>query len=302
MDSKQIRIFLHVAELGSLSKAAERLGLTQPALSRQIKNLEEEAGMRLFERTGRGMTLTSAGQMLEQRGQVIVNELEKIGSELAAIKGRVSGELCIGFPPSVGMRLAGPVIKRYSVLYPEVKLKVVQLLSGALEQRLIGGRIDIGVLFDGSLSANLRTQPLWQEELALISHPNSVDSNQTHITLNELFDLPLILPCTPHGLRSMLEREAFRADLNLNVVIEVESLMIQVELVRRKLGHTILPPALLGADIEAQSLVATPISQPSLNRSTILAWSKDHPLSPAGQAMAELIHSCSADVISDSKR
>ena len=134
MDSKHLRSFLHIAELGSLSLASQRLGLSQPALSRQLKSLEAQAGTRLLERTGRGVELTEAGRILAEKSAVIIDELEQLSAELASLQGKVQGKLCIGFPPAVGSRIAGPVIEQFHRQYPDVQLRVVQVLSGALEK------------------------------------------------------------------------------------------------------------------------------------------------------------------------
>ncbi|MBE9398005.1 LysR family transcriptional regulator [Pontibacterium sp. N1Y112] len=295
MDSKHLRSFLHISELGSISKAAERLNLTQPALSRQLKILEEEAGMRLLQRTGRGVSLTDAGRLLAQRAQSVISELEKISSELAAIKGTVRGELCIGFPPSVGLRLAGPVVQRFHSEYPDVQLRVEQLISGTLEQKLLAGRIDLGVLFDGTISPNLRTEPLWQEQLAVIAHPQIGLDAYSSLSLKQALQLPLILPKAPHNLRDMLEQQAFREGIPLNVEIEVDSLMIQLALVRRNLGCSIMPAALCQTELLADMLTSTDIVDPELTRTALLAWSKDHPLTTAGHIMAEMVRACAAD-------
>lgn len=295
MDSKHLRSFLHVSELGSLSKAADRLNLTQPALSRQIKMLEEEAGMRLLQRTGRGVALTEAGLLLEKRAQSVISELEKISSELAAIKGTIRGALCIGFPPSVGRRLAGPIIQQFHTKYPDVTLRVEQIISGSLEQKLLEGRIDLGILFDGAISPNLRTESLWKERLVIIAHSDIRLEKNRPITLEQALQLPLILPKSPHGLRDMLERQAFLNETQLNVEIEVDSLMIQLELTRRKLGCSIMPAALCQPDLLSGMLTSTEIVGPEFTRTALLAWSKDHPLTTAGHMMAEIVRACALD-------
>ncbi|WP_271270285.1 LysR family transcriptional regulator [Aliamphritea hakodatensis] len=292
MESRHLRSFLHIAELGSLSQAAARLELSQPALSRHLKALEDAAGTRLLHRTGRGVQLTDAGQILADRARIIIDEMEKLNSDLAGLQGDVQGSLSIGFPPTAGSRFAGPVVEAFHRRYPNVKLRVIQLLSGALEKALLENRIDMGILYAGALSANLNTQLIWQESMQLITPADDLPINRQHpqvlsseITLSKALTLPQILPNRPHGLRALLEREAFRHNLQLNTVIEAESMQIQLELVRRGLGYTVMPEGIaLPPDVRN-----VPISNPGLQRQCLLAWSKNQALSNAGRAMQDIL-------------
>ncbi|MBN3561255.1 LysR family transcriptional regulator [Aliamphritea spongicola] len=299
MDSKHLRSFLHIAELGSLSQAAARLDISQPALSRQLKALEDSAGSRLLHRTGRGVQLTEAGEILAERARIIIDEMEKLSSELAGLQGEVRGALCIGFPPTAGSRLAGPVVEAFHKRYPNVQLRVVQLLSGALERALLEERIDMGILYKGALSANLSTELLWQESMQLIAPPDTHPINGDYpeiqgneISLTDALKLPQILPNRPHGLRALLEREAFRNNQPLNTVIEAESMQIQIELARRGLGYTVMPEGIKLPE-EVRTLK---ISKPGLQRQCLLAWSKDHPLSNAGKAMRTILQQHIEDI------
>ncbi|WP_135081175.1 LysR family transcriptional regulator [Terasakiella sp. SH-1] len=289
MDLKQLRSFLHVAETGSLSKAAKRLNVTQPALSRQIRLLEEDAGAPLFIRTGRGVLLSEAGQMLQARARVLNEEMERLKMDLTAFAGTVRGQVRLGLPPSVGLVLAGPVIEKFRQQYPHVHLKVTQLLSGALQDALLEGRMDLGVLFEGNVSPHLHSEPLWAEQLYFITTPAKPWTQRTEISLSECLDQPFILPGTKHGLRDLLDKEAAKLDRTLNVVVEAESLAIQTELVCRGLGSTILSYEASKSHVEAGRLIALPLREPRVERVSTLVWSKDYPLTRAAQAMAEVI-------------
>ncbi|MCW9044772.1 MAG: LysR family transcriptional regulator [Alphaproteobacteria bacterium] len=290
MDLKQLRSFLHVSELNSFSKAAERLHLSQPALSRQIKLLEAEIGEPLFVRTGRGVEITSAGELLERRASAVLSELERFNSDLAAQKGKISGELCIGLPPSSGRTMAGPLIERYRTEYPDVKLRVIQLMSGTLQEQLLDGRVDLGILYEESVSPRIGYEPLSTEELVLLSCPGQGEALGEKVTFDKACGLPLVLPGRPHGLRTVIDRAAVKRDLSPNIVIEVDSLSVILELVRRGLAYSILANVACQEDVEAGRLTARKIECPSLKRTTVLAWPKDFPLTPAAKVMAKLIH------------
>ena len=289
MNLQQLRSFLHIVELGSLSKAAERLHLSQPALSRQIKMLEQEIGESLFQRTGRGLIITEAGQLLERRATAGLAELEKFSADLSARRGNISGSLCLGLPPSSGLILAGPLIERYRSVHPDVKLRVTQLLSGTLQEHLLDGRADLGILYEGATSPRIAYERLNEEELFLIAPPLRVTQPSNEMPFDELAAMPLILPGMPHSLRMIVERLAAKRERRLNVVIEADSLSVLLELVRRGLGVTILSRGACRRDLEKGRLIAVPIIEPGISRTSVLAWSRDFPLTPAAAVMAEHI-------------
>lgn len=297
MDLKQLRTFLHVAETGSLSKAAKRLNVTQPALSRQIRLLEEDAGVALFVRTGRGVILSEAGEKLKPRARVLAEEMERLKMDMTAFAGTVRGEVRVGLPPSVGMVLAAPVVERFHQDYPQVKLRITQLLSGALQENLLDGRLDIGILFEGYVSPFLHSKPLWSEELYFISAPDKKWQGKKTISFADCLDHPFILPGPKHGLRSMLDSEATKIGKTINVVVEAESLVVHTELVCRGLGVTILSRGACSAHVAAGRLIALPLKNPKINRISSLVWSRDYPLTRAAQAMADVIERTAVELM-----
>lgn len=289
MDLKQLRTFLHVAETGSFSLAATRLNVTQPALSRQIRLLEEDAGAPLFIRTGRGVRLSEAGEKLLPRARIISEEMERLKMDMTAFAGTISGEVRLGLPPSVGSVLAGPVVEKFRTEFPNVHLRVTQLLSGGLQEALLNGRIDIGILFEGNVSPSLRSEALWSEQLYFVTSPTEPWTSKDHVTFAECLLEPFILPGTKHGLRDILDKAAAKIAKKINVVIEADSLSVHTELVCRGLGSTILSYEACKTHIEAKRLIALPLINPQIERVCALVWSKDYPLTRAAQAMADVI-------------
>lgn len=290
MDLKQLRTFLHVAETGSLTKAAERLNVTQPALSRHIQALEEAAGVPLFVRTGRGLILSEAGREIAPRIQILAEEMERLRTDMAALSGEVRGEVRLGLPPSVGLRLAGPVVETFHKRYPHVQLGVTQLLSGAIEDNLLNGRLDIGVIYEGDgLSSALRRHPLWGEDLYFITPAVPQWVGYEGIRFAECLAQPLVLPSARHGLRVLITAEAAKISASLDIALEVDSLSIHLEMVRRGLGCTILSYDACKSLIEAGHLYAIPITDTEIRRVWSLVWAKDYPLTRAAQAMADTL-------------
>jgi len=289
MDLKRLRTFMHVADLGSLSRAAERLHLSQPALSRQIKLLEEEVGEALLKRTGRGVEITEAGQVLAGRASRILSEVERLHADMADYKGRIRGQVVFGLPPSAGLFVGGPLIERYRAAYPEVKIRVVQMMSGNVQDALLKGTLDLGIIYEGSTTRPLRLDRLWAEKLYLVGNPESGVVENVPVSFDEICRYPLVVSAPRHGVRNILERQAIKSETSLNVAVESDSLSMILELTRRGLGVSVLPLVACQDDLEKGSLIAAPIEKPKLERISSLAWARDFPLSPAAAAMAEMI-------------
>lgn len=288
MNLTHLRSFVHVAELGSLSLAAERLRVSQPALSRQIHLLEEHLGVSLLHRTGRGMVPTEAGERLRDSAYSLFEDIAKVERDLGS-PGQVGGRLSVGIPPSVSTAMAGELVEGYRARYPEVSLQIIEDLTGAIQDGLLGGRLDLGILYEGALSAGLQTELLRIEALELIGPPDAGLSAATPVRFESLAALPMILPGYRHGLRAIVEQSAFRAGVRLQTVIEADSLRMLLDFVHRGLGYTVLSREVCGPLLTAGELTAAPIDAPPLRRTWVLAWRKEVVLAPAAVAMVQAI-------------
>lgn len=289
MDLKHLKSFLHVAELGSLSRAAERLNVTQPALSRQIRLLEQDLGTALFHRTGRGVRLSEAGAVLESRAGPLISELEAISGDIAAQAAEVSGSVVLGIPPSVSAVQAGDLVEHYRARHPRVSLRIVVALSGAVREGLLRGKLDLGILYKPAISANLATEDLWTERLLLVGPEDSGLGPERPVPFAEALGHPLILPGPRHGLRATAEAYALRAGLVLDTAVEAESLRVILDLVRRGLGFTFLPLRAVVPELKAGLVRAAPLVDPTPERTAALAWARDRRLDRGSSVMADLI-------------
>lgn len=202
---------LCISPNSEVCRAAERLNLSQPALSRQVNLLEESLDTKLLERTGRGVKLTEAGQMLAERARVILTDLARLEADLSARSSQVTGHVHVGVPPSAGIVITGALIENLRDRYPDLNVTVAEDLTGDVQEGLLSGRLDIGILHDGMISRSLYAEPLWREDLFLISHPSQVGEQETEIAYEDVLSLPLIMPTNKHGLRAMMQEAAFRA-------------------------------------------------------------------------------------------
>lgn len=297
MDLRQLNTFLQVAELGSLSRAADRLRIAQPALSRQIRMLEEELRVALFTRHGRGMVLTAPGEMLRARAAAILRQVEEARTDLVHEAGLVRGRVVFGMPPTVGGVLATRLIERVLTLYPEIKLRAVQAFSGYLLEWLQGGEIDIAVVYGTVPIASVRVSPLLVENLAFVTPTHLPQDAQRGVTFADVAARRLVLPGPQHGLRRLIEDEARGRGLSLDIAVEADDLQVIKELVRRRLGATVLPLAAVHAEVAAGHLHAAPIIAPHLSRKLVIAESLGRPTSNAVRRFGEVLRSEVSDMV-----
>ncbi len=287
MNLKQLRTFLHVAELGKLSLAADRLGTAQPALSRQITLLEQEFGLRLFERHGRGMALTRAGERLRERASFLLRYLEETRAEIQSSAGVVQGSVVVGMPATLAEVIAAELIEEFVTNYPETSLRMVTGLSGYIHDWIQRGDVDVAVLYSSQTEENLIVEKLFDEELHLVFKPGFLSDRRGAITFEEVCKLPLVLPARRHGLRALLDAHATSAGLSLNVQLETDSFRILTNLACRGTYATILPARSIQSEINAGAVEICRIENPSPSRSLCLALPADRPITTAVRLFAD---------------
>ncbi|GEO81439.1 LysR family transcriptional regulator [Pararhodospirillum oryzae] len=289
MDPRHLRAFLHIVETGSFSAAAERVNLTQPALSRQIHLLEDEAGEILLRRTGRGAEPTEAGLVLVEHARAILEAIDGARRAMGVRRSQVTGRVTVGLPPSVGVRLTAPLVRRFREHHPLVGLCLVEELSGVVQEGLLSGWIDVGLLYAQAASPALAQEALLTEDLALIGRPDQMPGGSDCVPVRALAELPILLPGRRHGLRALVDQAAFRHGIVVRVDIEADSLRVLGELAHAGLGLVVHAPSAFAPDLAAGTLVARPLGEPPLQRAIVLAWPRDRAPSRAALAMAETV-------------
>jgi DNA-binding transcriptional LysR family regulator len=277
MDFTQLRTLICVAELGSLSKAADRLRIAQPALSRQVRMLEEELGIALFTRHGRGMVLTEQGRDVLKHATRIAGEMEEIRASASNVDMPLAGQVAIGLPPTVADIISVPLVAAFGKAHPNAVLRLVSAYTGYLLDWLHRGEIDLAVLYDPRAARSLRSRPLLLENLFLIGPPEAGFSTVRAMVFKDLAGKRLLLPSVRHGLRNILERCAAEAGIALDVVVEADSYATLKDLVRHGHGWTILPLAPIHQDVTDRQLSAAPLIEPVPVRRLILSFPADRP-------------------------
>jgi LysR family nitrogen assimilation transcriptional regulator len=291
MDLKQLRTFRAVAELGSLSKAADRLRTAQPGLSRHIKLLEHELRVELFIRNGRGMLLTSAGRMLLDRTTGLVRQIEQVRDDIQSAGGSPSGRVILGLVPTVSAVFSGRFARRVITDFPEIRLRIVESYGGHLVEWLHRGEMDLAITYGPAEDLHLSVQSIGREDIAVVGPPGSGLGKRKQVDLKWLVKQKLILPSISHGLRALLEKAVAREKLTLNALIEADSYRAQISLMEEGLGYTLLPASAIRAELAAGRLEMASLVRPSVSRELILASPIEHPTSIATTTIATLIMS-----------
>lgn len=268
---RQLRSFLEVCRAGSITKAAERLNVAQPALTRQIQALEAELSVTLLHRHGRGITLTSQGKILAERARQLLDDAADMIETVAGRDGEARGLVRLGLPPALAEAMSAPLIERFMSDYPRATLRISSAFTGHVRDWLKRGEIDLGVTYELTPPRSRDATPLLREELCLIC-PADDPNGDRPIKFDEAFAGPLILPSPMHALRQLIDKAAEIRGIEPKVVVEIDVVSAMLHLVELKHGRTILSRAMGGQATRAGArLTVRPIVEPTLSR-TLALW------------------------------
>ncbi len=293
MDLKQLEYFVRVAELGSFTRAAQVLGVAQPALSRQVRLLEVELRQNLLTRNGRGATPTEAGQVLLEHGRGILHQVERAREELGRVRSGLSGRVALGLPPSVARVLTVPLTRAFRQRLPEAQLSISEGLSTAMQENLMSGRLDIAVLYNPSPMPGIELRALVEEELLLVQpRPPGLqeDPPPPPVTLREVAALPLVIPSRPNALRMHVESEMADIGCRPNIALEIDGVSAILDLVADGAGVAILPRNAVMRSVRPSAYAVRPVCEPGLRIGLATAISAMRPSTLTQQATLELLH------------
>ena len=268
-DFKRLGYFVQIAELGSLTRAAERLRIAQPSLSRQMRLLEEELGVTLFTRGHRGMQLTESGEALRAQ---ISGPLRHIGHALYEIRSlptETTGTVIFGMPPTVAWVLGHALVERVRNAASRISLHIVEAQSGHLLEWMRRGDLDAAILY-GPTPNGLNATRLLDDEIVLIAGKRSKLASAKKIDLKALAKVPLTLPSDAHGLRIAIETAAAKARVRLTIEAQVDSLPLTKKLVAGGNTHSLVPRVAVHDEIRQGEFVAVPMA-PVLERQLFVA-------------------------------
>ncbi|WP_322045209.1 LysR substrate-binding domain-containing protein [Paraburkholderia sp. J67] len=271
MDIKQLRALLAVAETGSVTRAAQTLHIVQPAVSRQLKLLEEDIGTPMFERGRYGMALTEAGEILVDHARRALQELDRARAEIHPDDAQISGDVTIGLLPSAAGLLAGPLVSAVRDRYPAIRLRIAVGYAGHLQKWLDSGEVDAALLYNPKDTPATEIQVLLEETLCLIKPPSNEPDPAHSVNFTDLAGQPMIMTSAPHGIRSLLEQACREANITFDVVAETNSMEVQKTLVAQGHGFTVLPAIAVMDDVARGQLRTVELRHPRLLRRIVLA-------------------------------
>lgn len=293
----QLKFFVAAVERGSISEAARRVHLAQPAFSAHIKALENELGVRLFERSTRGVQTTEAGQRLYDGALALLRHADQIRENAISTTETLSGEVRIVLASSTAPLLAGQVFVETQRLYPHIRLSILDLLRVASENLVTSRLVDFGLLpnvasLDGALS-----QPLLAQDLYLVgkAFPEAVKGT---VAFKDLHHFPLVMGGRRNQMRIDLENTAARRSQRINVVSEQDSLSVYRSIVLAGHYFTVVPYSAFAIEIEGGSLRAAKIVRPSIERTVSLVWHKYSEMSGPAKGVMEVVRQTTAAMIS----
>ncbi|RRJ66205.1 LysR family transcriptional regulator [Paenibacillus oralis] len=238
MEHRLLEYFIVLGEELHFTKAADRLGISQPTLSHQIRLLEQELGTPLFQRSGKKNYLTQAGQVLMEHARRVIYELEQAKLEIGQLSGMRRGRLRIGCS---GNHLLESKLISFHRQYPGIELDVIELATEETHAGLLGNQLDLGVVFLPLQDEQIVSRPLFDEELVLVVASRHPFAGLPEVTLEQLVQLPLVLFPPKFFVRQLFDAACTEHGIALKPVMELSTMESQVRMVRSHVGGTILP-------------------------------------------------------------
>jgi DNA-binding transcriptional LysR family regulator len=290
MNLSTVKLFLEVAEAGSLSKVAARRQTVQSHISRQVTEFESQCGGRLFRRTGRGVELTELGMRAATKLRTWLHATEQLAQELRAESGQLMGEVRLGIIPSAAHPLVTRLFEDLRARHPAVRLNVAEAQGSELDAMLDAGAVDLAILFRFSKPSGTDERQLGVANTYLVSAPHDPLTKGPTLAFARLKGLQLVLPRRPSHWRNALDETARSLGFKLDAVVEADSLTVQKELVASTPGlYSVLGPYAAAADLRSGRLQATKLVRPDLCRHVTLSFPKQGKLSPACRVVAQTI-------------
>lgn len=282
MELRHLRYFIRAAELMNFTKAAESLFVSQPTLSVQIHQLEEELQTELFARVGRTLRLTETGKIFLVRALQAVKELEEGAREIDAMKGLLRGNLCVASLPLYGSRLMASWIEKFNELYPEVSVRIKAAPSEDIEAGIVAGTIDLGFTFLPAQHAEIESRELFKDEIVLVAGISHPIAKKKSVAVDDLLELSMALPSERISATRLIGKYFDANGIQPKISMTFDDGHALIELVKKGKFVTFLPYWALKKEPEI-CLVPLPVERMHLN--TGFMWTN---LSSAAQKFLEL--------------
>jgi LysR family transcriptional regulator, nitrogen assimilation regulatory protein len=300
LDFKKLRYFAGVVEARSMSKAAERLHVAQPALSKSLRSLEDEFGTALLKRSPQGVAVTEAGQTLYEHCEILFKQIDRARIDVLHAVERPSGVVSVGMPHSLMSVLALPLLKTATEALPDIRLELKQDQSHVLAAAVRSQKLDLAVLARPRSTAGLTVQLLLAEELFFIEPRRRSRRTQLRpVTFAEASTRQFVLPTIGNGLRAYVESQFRARSLSLNVKYEIDAIALISRCVVAGLGVSLLPGGCLQHDPVCRELDARPFEEGGIRRSLVVCRPESGATSVVCEKLMSQIRAISRDLVDD---
>ncbi|NGP45105.1 LysR family transcriptional regulator [Bacillaceae bacterium SIJ1] len=286
MELKQLEYFMTLSQELHFTRAAEKLGITQPSLSQQIRLLEHEIGMPLFDRVGKKTMMTEAGRALLHHGYNVFHELSQAQAAISELQGLKRGTLKIGALLTVVNYLLPPTVMEFHNSYPNVELSVLGLRTGDIYDGLLQNELDLGIVFLPMMHEDLETIPLYEENLALAVAKDHPIAKAAFVTLDILKETPSVLLPNTYFLRQVIDDQCRSLAFTPQPVLEMTTMESIITMVGNGVGVTILPRGYLDY-IHNPQICTIPLKSPVLTTQIGVVYRKNKHLCAASRVFME---------------
>jgi LysR family cyn operon transcriptional activator len=284
IELRHLRYFLAVAEESHFTRAAEKLHVTQPTLSHQIRELESQLNQPLFDRVGRRVKLTAAGEMLLPHARRVVGELAEAQTALNELQGLKRGVIKVGIVQTVNACVIPEIVARFSAAHPGISLVCREMAVADIESDLESGKLDLGISFLPPSRASLAGQKLFKEELVAVVAVDHVLAKCSRLRVRELSTHPMALLTEKYCTRHLIDRLITETAIQPHIKVEMNSVESLLSTVKRTDLLTLLPSlALCHRD---PGLKALPLIEPTTRRNLGLLWLQGARRRAAAEAFA----------------
>ncbi|MEE9138138.1 MAG: selenium metabolism-associated LysR family transcriptional regulator [candidate division NC10 bacterium] len=294
MNLSQLKAFLAVAQDGSFSRAAEKLYLTQPAVSKQIQALEEALGMRLFDRVGRSILLTEAGNILRDHAHIVFQTLEEARETINQLRGLQRGHLRISAASTIGTYMLPQPLGELKAQFPGIEISLAITNKARVVQQVLNHEVELGFVGPPVEPAELEREEYLLDELVLILAPTHRLAREESVGVAELAEEVFILREQGSGTREIMEEELGRVHVSLKKAMELGSTEAIKQAVAANLGVSIVSKFAISLEILQGRLAVARLPDLNLSRQLFVIHHGGRTLSPAAQEFGSLLRRSAA--------
>jgi LysR family transcriptional regulator, low CO2-responsive transcriptional regulator len=288
MDYDQLTSFLEVAKLQSFSRAAEKLYRTQPAISAQVRLLEQECGEKLFDRSGKKVLLTPAGEILQRYAERIIGLHKEALQAVAELNQTVRGKLHIGANEATCLYVLPKTFARFKHLYPLVQISIYRNFSHKIIQKVQEGAVELGIVTLPITATNMDVIPVFKDEMQVVVPVNHPMARKRVATVEEVANYPLILPKTGNT-RVVIDRLLRDYRQHVQISMELASVETIKKFVGAGLGISIISRTYAQPEVTANLLKLIPLEGDKLFRELGLVYRRDRYLSLPAKVFIEAV-------------